>query len=56
MSKFKIEYTGKTMDQFPPNSYFNVPATAPAWEVIDHNGASRFVGTYDMCQDFLRPY
>jgi hypothetical protein len=51
--KFTIEYTGKTIGQFPMSQFNPSPDSAPAWEVVDANGASRFVGTYDMCQMFL---
>ena len=54
--KFTIEYTGKTMDQFPQHQSNPYPATAPAWEVLDQNGASRFVGPYQACENFIQWY
>ena len=56
MKRFKIEYTGKTMDKFPETRYCNCPATADAYEVIDWNGASRMVGTIETCEEFVRSY
>ena len=56
MKRFKIEYTGKTMSQFPEDNYSNCPSSAPAYEVLDWNGACRMVGTADMCDQFVRSY
>ena len=53
---FTIEYTGKTMDQFPENRFNPYPATSPAYEVLDHNGASRFIGSYQACENFIQSY
>jgi hypothetical protein len=44
------------MDKFPETRYCNCPATADAYEVLDWNGASRIVGTIDMCEAFVRSY
>ena len=56
MKRFKIEYIGKTIDKFPRNPYVNFPGTMDAYEVIDWNGASRMVGTIEMCEEFVRSY
>jgi hypothetical protein len=54
MSKFQVKYSGKMMDQFPQNIFNQYPATAPAYEVLDENGASRFVGSYQACWNFIQ--
>jgi hypothetical protein len=54
MSKFQVKYSGKMMDQFPQNRFNQYPATAPAYEVLDENGASRFVGSHQACWNFIQ--
>jgi hypothetical protein len=50
----RINYTGKTMGDYPENSYgAYCPATAMAYEVVDVNGNSKFIGTHQACENYI---
>ena len=52
--KFRINFTGKMMGDYPANSYGSYcPATAAAYEVVDVNGRSKFIGTYQACENYI---
>jgi hypothetical protein len=54
--KFTIVHTGKTMNDFPQDPYNRYSPYSPAYEVLDQNGASRFVGPYVSCENFIQWY
>jgi hypothetical protein len=52
--KFRINFTGKMMGDYPVGSYGSYcPATADAYEVRDSNGRSKFIGTYQACENYI---
>ena len=42
------------MGDYPVGSYGSYcPATADAYEVRDSNGRSKFIGTYQACENYI---